>query len=82
MTNMDPENIKLMIEQGLEGARAKVVGDGRHFEAVIVCEAFAGKSMVEQHQMVYRALGDNMDEAIHALSMRTLTPEQYEQQQP
>lgn len=78
---MDPENIKLMIEQGLEGARANVVGDGRHFEAVIVCEAFAGKSMVEQHQMVYRALGDNMDEAIHALSMRTLTPEQYVQQQ-
>ena len=78
---MDPENIKLMIEQGLEGAKASVVGDGRHFEAVIVCEAFAGKSMVEQHQMVYRALGNNMDEAIHALSMRTLTPEQYAQQQ-
>ena len=78
---MDPENIKQMIEQGLEGARANVVGDGRHFEAVIVCEAFTGKSMVEQHQMVYRALGDNMDEAIHALSMRTLTPEQYAQQQ-
>lgn len=78
---MDPENIKRMIEQGLEGSQASVVGDGRHFEAVIVCEAFAGKSMVEQHQMVYRALGNNMDEAIHALSMRTLTPEQYAQQQ-
>jgi len=78
---MDPENIKRLIEQGLEGCQANVVGDGRHFEAVIVCEAFAGKSMVEQHQMVYRALGNNMDEAIHALSMRTLTPEQYAQQQ-
>ena len=78
---MDPENIKRLIEQGLEGCQADVVGDGRHFEAVIVCEAFAGKSMVEQHQMVYRALGNNMDEAIHALSMRTLTPEQYAQQQ-
>ena len=49
---MDPENIKRMIEQGLEGSQASVVGDGRHFEAVIVCDAFAGKSMVEQHQMV------------------------------
>ncbi len=78
---MDPENIKNMIEQGLEGSQANVVGDGRHFEAVIVCEAFAGKTMVEQHQMVYRALGDNMDEAIHALSMRTFTPEQYAQLQ-
>ena len=78
---MDPENIKRLIEQGLEDCQASVVGDGRHFEAVIVCEAFTGKSMVEQHQMVYRALGNNMDEAIHALSMRTLTPEQYAQQQ-
>jgi len=78
---MDPEKIKTMIEQGLAGASANVVGDGRHFEAVIVCDAFDGKSMVEQHQMVYQALGDNMEEAIHALSMRTMTHEQYEQQQ-
>jgi len=77
---MDPENIKNLIEKGLEGSSAQVVGDGRHFEAIIVCESFDGKSMVEQHQMVYRALGDNMEEAIHALSMRTFTPEQYEQQ--
>lgn len=78
---MDPEKIKTMIEQGLEGASVSVVGDGRHFEAVIVCDAFDGKSMVEQHQMVFQALGDNMEEAIHALSMRTLTRAQYEQQQ-
>jgi acid stress-induced BolA-like protein IbaG/YrbA len=78
---MDPENIKNMIEQGLQGSIANVVGDGRHFEAVIVCEAFVGKTMVEQHQMVYQALGTNMDEAIHALSLRTFTPEQYAQQQ-
>jgi acid stress-induced BolA-like protein IbaG/YrbA len=78
---MDPEKIKTMIEQGLEGASASVVGDGRHFEAVIICDAFDGKSMVEQHQMVFQALGDNMEEAIHALSMRTLTRAQYTQQQ-
>ncbi len=78
---MDPQQIKTLIEQGLEGASASVVGDGRHFQAVIVHDAFDGKSMLEQHQMVYQALGDNMKEAIHALSIRTLTREQYEQQQ-
>ncbi|MEE8481823.1 MAG: BolA/IbaG family iron-sulfur metabolism protein [Acidiferrobacterales bacterium] len=77
---MDPDNIKNLIEQGLEGASATVTGDGRHFEAIVVCDAFDGKSMVEQHQMVFKALGDNMEEAIHALSMRTLTTAQYKQQ--
>lgn len=78
---MDPQQIKTLIEQGLEGASASVDGDGRHFQAVIVYDAFDGKSMLEQHQMVYQALGDNMKEAIHALSIRTLTPAQYAQQQ-
>lgn len=72
-----PEDIKNWIETGLEGARADVEGDGHHFEAVIVCDAFAGKTMVQQHQMVYAALGDKMKQDIHALSMRTLTPEEY-----
>ncbi len=75
---MQAETIKRLIEQGLAGARAIVRGDdGAHFEAVIVCDAFEGKSMVEQHQMVYRALGEGMKAEIHALSMRTLTPAQY-----
>jgi len=74
---MQPETIKQLIEAGLAGSRAEVAGDGHHFEAVIVCDAFAGKSMVQQHQLVYQALGDKMKAEIHALSMRTLTPEQY-----
>jgi len=61
----------------MPGAHAEVVGDGQHFEAVIVSAAFAGKSMVAQHQLVYGALGDKMKAEIHALSMRTLTPEEY-----
>ncbi|MDH5649160.1 MAG: BolA/IbaG family iron-sulfur metabolism protein [Gammaproteobacteria bacterium] len=73
-----PEDIKHWIEQGLKDAQATVEGDGHHFEALIVCPAFAGKSMVQQHQMVYKALGDKMRQEIHALSMRTLTPEQAE----
>jgi acid stress-induced BolA-like protein IbaG/YrbA len=72
-----PEDIKQLIEAGLPGARVEVTGDGHHFEAVIVSPEFAGKSMVAQHQLVYRALGDRMREEIHALSMRTLTPEEY-----
>lgn len=78
---MQPDTIKQLIEAGLEGSRAFVDGDGHHFEAVIVCDAFAGKTMVQQHQLVYQALGDKMKAEIHALSMKTLTPEQYQQQQ-
>lgn len=54
-----------------------VVGDGEHFEAIIVSNEFAGKSRVQQHQVVYRALGDRMKSEIHALSMKTFTPEQW-----
>ncbi len=52
--------------------------DDNHFQLLIVSEQFAGKSMVEQHQLVYRALGDAMQEAIHALALRTYTPEQWQ----
>lgn len=49
--------------------------DGQHFEAVVVSPQFAGKNMVQQHQLVYKALGERMREEIHALSLRTYTPE-------
>ena len=52
-------------------------GDGAHFEALIVSDAFAGLSRIKQHQLVYAALGDRMREEIHALSMQTLTPAQW-----
>jgi acid stress-induced BolA-like protein IbaG/YrbA len=77
---MQPQDIKQLIEQGLPGAQAEVDGDGHHFEALIVAEAFAGKTMLQQHQMVYAALGDKMGAEIHALSFRTLTPEEYRAQ--
>ena len=53
-------------------------GDGRHFEAVIVSPLFRDKSKVRQHQLVYAALGERMREDIHALSMKTLTPEEWQ----
>jgi acid stress-induced BolA-like protein IbaG/YrbA len=76
---VQPEQVKSYIEQGLECELVRVNGDGHHFEAVIVSPAFRGKSKVQQHQLVYRALGDRMREEIHALSMQTYTPESWTQ---
>lgn len=74
---VSPTDIKRWIEAGLDEARVEVDGDGRHFDAVIVSPAFAGKSRVQQHQMVYAVLGERMKSEIHALSMRTMTPEEW-----
>ena len=71
-----PDQIKSYIEKGLACERVDVAGDGQHFEALIVSEAFRGKSRIQRHQLVYAALGDRMREEVHALSMRTLTPEE------
>ena len=69
------------ITQHLTCEYIKVMGDdGTHFEAVLVSSAFLGKSRVQQHQLVYAALGDRMREEIHALSMQTYTPEQWAKQ--
>ena len=71
-----PDSIKEWIEQNLAECEVEISGDGRHFNAVIICSGFAGKTRIQQHQMVYAALGDRMKDDIHALSMRTLTPEE------
>ena len=74
---MDSDTIKNLIEQGLPGARAAVNGaDGVHFEATVVASAFAGKLPLARHRMVYATLGDLMGGAIHALSLKTMTPEE------
>lgn len=73
-----PEDIRRYIEAGLDCTVLQVDGDGRHFSALIVSPAFAGKSRVARHQLVYAALGERMREEVHALSMRTLTPAEYE----
>ena len=68
------------ITQDLDCDYIKVKGDdGTHFEAVIVSSAFEGKRMVAQHQLVYAALGDRMRAEIHALSMQTYTPQQWQE---
>lgn len=74
-----PENVKAYIRQGLDCEHIHVEGDGRHFEAVIVSKAFEGKGMLQQQRLVFQVLGDKM-EIIHALSMKTFTPEQWARQ--
>jgi len=70
------ESIETGIQAGLACDHVEVIGDGQHFQALIVSADFAGKNRVQRHQLVYAALGDRMREEIHALSMRTLTPEE------
>lgn len=72
---VSPAQLRQYIAQGLECEHLEVSGDGAHFEAVIVSAAFSGKTRVQQHQIVYRALGERMREEIHALSMQTYSPE-------
>jgi acid stress-induced BolA-like protein IbaG/YrbA len=73
-----PESIQLNISQGMHTKHLQVVGDGRHFEAVVVSEEFEGKSRVQRHQLVFKVLGDRMrDEMIHALSLKTFTPQEW-----
>jgi len=71
-----PEQVQSYIEKGLKCIEVRVAGDGEHFEAFIVSEAFRGRSRIQRHQLVYAALGERMRGEIHALSMRTLTPEE------
>ncbi len=77
---MNPEIIKEMIESGMPGADVVVDGDGCSLQARIVSEQFQGISMVKQHQMVYETLGEKIGADIHALSLKTYTPEEWEKQ--
>ena len=70
------DDVRSYIMQGLPCEHVVVQGeDGAHFDAIIVSTAFDGKNRVQQHQLVYKALGERMRSEIHALSMRTFTPE-------
>jgi len=74
---VDPQSIQEGIRAGLDCEHVEVIGDGQHFQALVVSAQFAGRSRVQRHQLVYAALGERMREEIHALSMRTLTPEEW-----
>ncbi|HET7656155.1 MAG TPA: BolA/IbaG family iron-sulfur metabolism protein [Luteimonas sp.] len=74
---MNAQDIQELIEQGLPGARVQVEGaDGVHFEATVVSDAFRGKLPLARHRMVYATLGTRLGGEIHALALKTLTPEE------
>lgn len=74
---LDAETIRKLIETGLPGAEVQVQGDdGVHFEASVVSEAFRGKLPLARHRLVYATLGELMGGAIHALALKTVTPEE------
>ena len=75
---MDPREISALIEQNLAGSRANVQTDGQgHYEATVVCAAFAGKRSLQRHQLVYATLGTRVGREIHALALQTFTPEEW-----
>ena len=75
---MDAQEVERLIKEGIPGAQVTIEdlrGDGDHYAAHVVSPAFAGKSRVQQHQMVYAALKGSMGEALHALALQTSLPE-------
>ncbi len=79
---MENQQVQRLIEEGLPGATAMVTGDGYHYDAVVVGDCFEGKSLVQKQKMVYSVLNQHIASgAIHALTIKTYTPEQWEQAQ-
>lgn len=77
---MDPSEITALIEAGLPDAVVTVRSpDNTHFEALVVAEAFAGKRLLQRHQLIYVCLGELMGNEIHAMSIRAHTPEEWRQ---
>ena len=75
---MDAATIERLIKQSLPDAQVSIEdlrGDGDHYAARIVSDAFRGKSRVQQHQLVYQALQGRMGNELHALALQTSTPE-------
>lgn len=74
---MDSHTVEQLIRDGLPNASVTVTGDdGVHFDAIVVCDKFNGLHTLERHRMVYATLGDRMGGEIHALALKTLTPEE------
>ena len=77
---MNAHDVQQLIATGLPGAHIRVdTDDNTHFAAVIVAPQFAGKRMIQRHQLVYAALGERMGREIHALSIQAHTPEEWQE---
>ena len=76
---MDPEEVKRLIEAGLPGSKVTVNGDGSHFDAVVISEAFAGLTPVKKQQLVYATVNEHITSGkLHALSIKTYTPDEWD----
>ncbi len=76
---ISPQEVETAITSKLPNAQVKVVGDGQHFEAIVVSASFEGQTRVKQHQMVYAAIQEELaSEVIHALSLKTYTPQTWQ----
>lgn len=74
---MPAADIERMIKEGIPDAKVQItdlVGDNDHYAAVVISSEFTGKSKLQQHQLVYKALGDHMGGLLHALQLQTLAP--------
>jgi stress-induced morphogen len=74
---MPSSEIERLIKQGIPDAKVEITAladDNDHWAAVVTSSEFAGKSKLQQHQLVYRALGDAMGGALHALQLQTSAP--------
>tara|TARA_R110002072_G_scaffold49277_26_gene134041 strand:+ start:651 stop:890 length:240 start_codon:yes stop_codon:yes gene_type:complete len=74
---MDPGEIERLIKEGIPGAQVTIEdlrGDGDHYAAYVVSPAFAGKTRVQQHQLVYQALSGRLGGELHALALQTSVP--------
>ncbi|MBM4221161.1 MAG: BolA/IbaG family iron-sulfur metabolism protein [Gammaproteobacteria bacterium] len=80
---MNPEEIETLIRNHLGDSTVSVRSEDRvHFDAVVVCPAFAGKHTLQRHRLVYAALGNRIGGEIHALSIAAYTPEEWSARQP
>jgi len=76
---MDPSEITQLIEAGFDGATVKVMSDDNtHFEALVVAAEFEGMRPIARHQLVYKCLGALVGNEIHALSIKALTPQEWQ----
>lgn len=77
-SELAPTHLEIIDDSAAHAGHAGARQGGGHFSALIVSAAFDGKSPVQRHQLVYRVLGEMMSAEIHALSIRALTPSEYQ----
>ena len=81
---MTENEIELLIKAGIKDASVFVhdtTGGGDHFSAIVISDAFIGKNLIEQHKLVYAAVGDLLTNQVHALQLKTYTKERWKSEQ-